>query len=127
MKLLIIAMQMNKIIKYKAYFSRLILAVYILFFTLNTFHYHPVTILPEVQISNEQNSSSNLTDIYSNNFNIFCQFQTTFSSIQTADNFLNFTLIFDKNPQDLTSEEKLSRSILQNIYDDNPLRAPPSR
>ena len=118
---------MKKFIKYRTCLTKLLLAVYILFFTLNTFHYHPVTLLPEVQISNEQNSSSNITDIYSNNFNIFCQFQTTFSSIQTADNFLNFTLIFDKNPQDLTSEEKLSRSILQNIYEDNPLRAPPSR
>ncbi|OGU76523.1 MAG: hypothetical protein A2W11_02405 [Ignavibacteria bacterium RBG_16_35_7] len=118
---------MNKINKYKEYFSGLILSAYLFFFILNIFHYHHVSLYSDFQIRNEKDATANNTDIYFLNLNVICQFQSTFSSIQTTDDFNNYIFSSDKNTQRLNSDSKFDISFLKNFPGNNPLRAPPSR
>jgi len=117
---------MNKITKHKDYFSGLILSAYLFFFILNIFHYHQVNISPEFQIKNEKETAANNADISFLNLNIICQFQSTFSSIQTADDFNNFVFSSDNNIKRLSFDNKFFIPYLKNFPGNNPLRAPPS-
>ena len=117
---------MNKINKYKEYFSGLVLSTYLFFFIFNIFHYHQVSISNESQVKSEKEATANNTDIYFLNLNFICQFQSTFSSIQTADDFSNFIFSLDKNTQRLNSDNKHYIPYQKNFPRNNPLRAPPS-
>jgi hypothetical protein len=117
---------MNKITKYKEYFSGLILSAYLFFFILNIFHYHTVSISNEFQIRNEKGATTSNTDLYFLSLNVFCQFQSIFSSIQTTDDFSNFIFSLDKNTQGLNSDNKYYIPFQKNFPRNNPLRAPPS-
>jgi hypothetical protein len=118
---------MNKINKYKEHFSGLILSTYIFFFILNIFHYHKLDVSPGFQIRNEKEAATNNSDLYSLNLNVICQFQNTFTSIQTTDDFSNFIFSLDNNTQRLNSEDRQYLPYLKNFPRNNPLRAPPSR
>jgi len=116
----------KKIIRYKEYFSGLILAAYLFFFILNIFHYHKINLLPEFQVRSEKESQGNNTDLYYLDLNVICKFQNTFSSIQTAADLSQLVISSYDNIQSLSPDYRLCISYLNNFTENNPLRAPPS-
>ncbi len=117
---------MYNFIKHKKYCSGVILSAYLFFFILNIFHYHHVNLFSDFRIENGKETSTNNLDLNFLTSNATCQFQNTFSSIHTIDNFNNLIFSYDETTQKLYLDNNLFTFNLRNFPKNNPLRAPPS-